>query len=238
MHRYHATTAKRPRPAFVRSAPVCRWLHGVAIAGLLLSGAPQRPLHAQDAPATPAVDIAGAYARSFELERAERFAEAIRALGPVYRAYPNGYTVNLRMAYLFYRNGNHTNAITHYEAAGAVAPYSLEPKLGRLLPLLAQERWVDAETLAYQVLAGDHFNYYANLRLLIALRAQGKFDAALQVALKMVTAYPTDGDFLVELALVRDARGETAEARRLLGEILILYPESAIARQYLRDHPP
>jgi len=37
----------------------------------------------------------------------------------------------------------------------------------------------------------------------------------------------------VELALVRDARGETDEAKRLFGEILILYPESTLARQYL-----
>jgi tetratricopeptide (TPR) repeat protein len=214
-----------------------RFARGVAAAVLLAGVMPLRTPAQQ--PAVPSSrEIASAYARSFELERAQRFDEAIRALGPVYRAYPTGYTVNLRMAYLFYRNGNHVNAITHYETAGSAAPFSLEPKLGRLLPLLAQERWAEAEALAYQVLSGDHFNYYANLRLLVALRAQRKLDAALQVALKMVTAYPTDGDFLVELALVRDARGETAEARRLFGEILILYPESTIAKQYLRDRPP
>lgn len=209
----------------------------IALIGAVLVGLSPAAGQAQQAPAQartqPALDIAGAYARSFELERAERFDEAIRALGPVYAAYPNGYTVNLRMAYLFYRNGNHANAVTHYERAGAAAPYSLEPKLGRLLPLLAQERWVDAEALAYQIVSGDHFNYYANLRLIVALRAQGKLDAALQVALKMITAYPTDGDYLVELALVRDARGETDEAKRLFGEILILYPDSAVAKRYL-----
>jgi len=200
----------------------------IGLTAALLTGGMPVLAHAQ-----PVIDVAGAYARSFELERAERFDEAVRALGPVYQAYPNGYTVNLRMAYLFYRNGNHVNAVTHYERAGAAAPFSLEPRLGRLLPLLAQERWAEAEALAYQVVSGDHFNYYANLRLIVALRAQRKLDAALQVALKMVTAYPTDGDYLVELALVRDARGETDEAGRIFGEILILYPESSTARQYL-----
>ena len=34
-------------------------------------------------------DIEGAYHRSFEHERAEAYQDAIRALAPVYEAYPN-----------------------------------------------------------------------------------------------------------------------------------------------------
>jgi len=179
------------------------------------------------------LDIPGAYHRSFELERAERYQDAIRALAPVYEAYPNGYTVNLRMGWLFYLNGNFNNAVAHYEVAGTAAPFALEPKLGRLLPLLAQGRWAEAETAAYQVVSVDHFSYYGNLRLLIALREQKKLESAYQIALKMVGVYPTDMYYLVELALVNDARGDTAEARRLFGEILILYPENETALKYM-----
>jgi tetratricopeptide (TPR) repeat protein len=178
-------------------------------------------------------DIAGSYSRSYEFERQERYQDAIRALAPVYQAYPNAYTINLRMGWLFYLNGNYSNALSHYDVAIAAAPAALEPRLGRLLPLLAQARWADAETLAYQVVSMDHYNYYGNLRLIIALRMQKKLDAAYQVALKMVRAYPTDVLHLVELALVEDARGEAAEARRLFGEILILDPQNQTARQYL-----
>lgn len=179
------------------------------------------------------LDIPGAYHRSFELERAERYQDAIRALAPVYEAYPNGYTVNLRMGWLFYLNGNFNNAVAHYEVAGTAAPFALEPKLGRLLPLLAQGRWAEAETAAYQVVSVDHFSYYGNLRLVIALREQKKLESAYQIALKMVGVYPTDMYYLVELALVNDARGDTAEARRLFGEILILYPENETALKYM-----
>ena len=182
---------------------------------------------------TQAVDIAGSYKRSFDYEGVQDYQNAIRALAPVYEAYPNGYTVNLRMGWLFYLNGNHANAAAHYEVATRAAPMALEPKLGRLLPLLAQGRWGDAETLAYQVVSVDHYNYYGNLRLAIALRMQGKVDAAYQIALKMVGAYPTDILHLVELAQIQDARGDKAEARRLFGEILILDPENETARRYL-----
>jgi len=182
---------------------------------------------------TQTPDIAGSYKRSFDYERVEDYQNAIRALAPVYEAYPNGYTVNLRMGWLFYLNGNHANAAAHYEVAIRAAPMALEPKLGRLLPLLAQGRWSDAETLAYQIVSVDHYNYYGNLRLAIALRMQGKVDAAYQIALKMVVAYPTDLLHLVELAQIHDARGDQEEARRLFGEILILDPENETARRYL-----
>jgi tetratricopeptide (TPR) repeat protein len=201
----------------------------LALAALvMLAGVAPCPLAAQQQP-----DIPAAYQRSFEMERAERFQDAIRALAPVYETYPNGYTVNLRMGWLFYRNGNYNNAVAHYEVATTAAPAALEPKLGGLLPLLAQARWAEAEALAYQIVSVDHFNYYGNLRLLIALRMQKKLEPAYQIALKMVRAYPTDLYYLVELALVHDARGETAEARRLFGEILILDPANETARKYL-----
>ncbi len=199
------------------------------LAVLLICGALGRagPLEGQ------ALDIAGAYQRSFENERAENYENAIRALAPVHEAYPNGYTVNLRMGWLFYLNGNYSNAVAHYEVAVGAAPFALEPKLGQLLPLLAQGRWAEAEAMAYQVVSVDHYNYYGNLRLGVALRMQGKLEASYQITWKMVSAYPTDVLYLVELAQVNDARGKVEEARRLFEEILILDPENQVARRYL-----
>jgi tetratricopeptide (TPR) repeat protein len=209
-------------PQRLRESPALAGLAVLLCAGLLPGDARAQEL-----------DIPGAYHRSFEMERAERYQDAIRALAPVYEAYPNGYTVNLRMGWLFYLNGNFNNAVAHYEVAGTALPFALEPKLGRLLPLLAQGRWAEAELVGYQVVSVDHFNYYGNLRLLIALREQKKLEPAYQIALKMVGVYPTDMYYLVELALVNDARGDTAEARRLFGEILILYPENETALRYM-----
>lgn len=208
-------------------APVVGLLAGLMWAYML----PPLPVAAQQG--AQAVDVAGAYRRSFEYEKVQDHQNAIRALAPVYEAYPNGYTVNLRLGWLFYLNGNQANAAAHYEVAIRAAPMALEPKLGRLLPLLAQGRWAEAETLAYQIVSVDHYNYYGNLRLAVALRMQGKVDQAYQIALKMVGAYPTDLLHLVELAQIQDARGDQAEARRLFGEVLILDPENQTARRYL-----
>jgi len=180
------------------------------------------------------LDIQGTYHRSFEYERAEAYQDAIRALSPVYEAYPNGYTVNLRMGWLFYLNGNFNNAAAHYEVARSAAPFALEPKLGQLLPLLAQRRWSAAESVAYEIVSVDHYNYYGNMRLVLALRMQEKLEPAYQIALKMATAYPTDLTFLEEMALLNDARGNKEEAVRLFTDLLVLDPENETARDYLK----
>lgn len=203
----------------------------VLVAALLV---PAGEAHAQE----PDIDIAGSYRRSFEYERAEAYQDAIRALAPVYEAYPNGYTVNLRMGWLFYLNGNFNNAAAHYEVARSAAPFALEPKLGQLLPLLAQGRWNEAESVAYEVVSVDHYNYYGNMRLIVALRLQEKYEPAYQIALKMATAYPTDLTFLEELARLNDARGDTEEATRLFTDLLILDPENQVAREYLGKELP
>lgn len=203
------------------------------LAGLVLASTGAAPTLLAGQQGGQAFDATAAYKRSLDYERVQDYQNAIRALAPVYEAVPNGYTVNLRMGWLFYLNGNHANSAAHYEVATRAAPMALEPKLGHLLPLLAQGRWGDAETLAYQVVSVDHHNYYGNLRLAIALRMQGKLDAAYQIALKMVRAYPADLFHQTELAQIQDARGEKAEARRIFGEVLLLDPENETARRYL-----
>jgi tetratricopeptide (TPR) repeat protein len=179
------------------------------------------------------LDIPGAYYRSYEYERTEDYPNAVRALAPVHQAYPQGYTVNLRMGWLFYLNRNYANALEHYETAMRVAPYALEAKLGYLLPLLAQERFADAETFAYQVVSVDYYNYYGNLRLAFALRMQGKLEQAEMVVSKMLTAYPTDVLYLTELALIKAAEGDTDAARSHFSDVLILDPENVTAKAYL-----
>lgn len=179
------------------------------------------------------LDIQGAYYRSYGYERTEDYMNAIRALSGVFEAYPEGYTVNLRMGWLYYLNGNYANAMVHYDTARRVAPYALEPKLGALLPLLAQERYADAEAQAYQIVSVDYYNYYGNLRLTVALRMQGKLTQARQVATKMLTSYPTDTRYLTQLGLIAVAEGDDEAARATFADVLILDPESPEARAYL-----
>ena len=179
-------------------------------------------------------EIRDAYYKSYNYEKIQNYSDAINALMPVYNEFPNTYTVNLRLGWLYYLSTNYANAISHYDRSIKISPYSLEAKLGRLLPLLAQHRYGEVEKEAFQILNVDYYNYYGNLRLAYALRMQQKFDVAVKITQKMLAIYPIDVQFLTEFALGKIGLGETDEAMAVFSNILILDPENVTAKSYLQ----
>ncbi|TCK06325.1 tetratricopeptide repeat protein [Phorcysia thermohydrogeniphila] len=178
-------------------------------------------------------EIKEAYQSSFTYEKSGNYEEAIKALMPVYKNYPNGYTVNLRLGWLYYLIGKYANSIYHYEKALKSVPSSVEAMLGLSLPYMAQGRWGDVESLMYRLLKIDYYNYYGNLRLSFALRKLKKFSVAEAVARKMLAIYPTDVNFLNELAISLFHQGKKSYAESLFKDILILDPENVIAKEYM-----
>ena len=179
-------------------------------------------------------EIRDAYYKSYNYEKIQNYSDAINTLMPVYNEFPNTYTVNLRLGWLYYLSTNSANAISHYDRSIKISPYSLEAKLGRLLPLLAQHRYGEVEKEAFQILNVDYYNYYGNLRLAYALRMQQKFDVAVKITQKMLAIYPIDVQFLTEFALGKIGLGETDEAMAVFSNILVLDPENVTAKSYLQ----
>jgi len=178
-------------------------------------------------------EIAETYARSYTYEQIDDYENAIRALTPLLEKDPAGYTINLRLGWLYYLSQNYANSIHHYQEAMQSVPSSLEAKLGYTLPLMAQGKYGEVESVAYRITGVDHYNYFANLKLAYSLRMQGKLDLARKVLGKMLMLYPIDVNFLSEQALVEYARGDTASAVKILKDILILDPENTTAKSYL-----
>ena len=179
------------------------------------------------------LEIRDAYHKSYRYERSQSYSDAIKALSPVITAFPQGYTVNLRLGWLNYLIGSYATARTHYEAAIKTAPDSLEAKLGHTLPLMAQERYDEAEIATKQVLRIDPSNYLANLRLAFAFRMLKKLDAAEDLLNRMLILYPTDISLLTEYALIKTARNQGVDARRVFNDILTLDPENVVAKAQL-----
>ena len=180
-------------------------------------------------------EIKEAYQRSYIYEKSGDYTDAIKALMPVYKSYPNGYTVNLRLGWLYYLAGRYADSEYHYKKALQAIPTSVEAVLGLMLPLMAQDRWSQVESLAYRILKTDYYNYYGNLRLSIALRHEKKFTMAEAVDRKMLTLYPTDVNFLNELALSLLGEGKKLYAKTIFENVLILDPENVVAKEYLEE---
>ena len=181
----------------------------------------------------PPKDIRACYYSSYRYEKTQNYEDAVKALLILHQTYPKGYTVNLRLGWLYYLRGNYANSEKHYQTAIKAAPSSIEAKLGYTLPLLAQERYEDVETITKQILAADYGNYYGNLRFAFALRMQKKYEQVEKVVTRMLVFYPTDVSFLIELGLLRVAQGQTEAAKRLFYDVLTLDPENVTAKQQL-----
>jgi len=173
------------------------------------------------------------YWQSYNFEKMQNYEDAIKALMPIYDKYPNGYTVNLRLGWLYYIKGNYRNSIYHYKKAMKIFPYSLEAKLGYTLPLLAQRKYKDAVDMCYQILKIDFYNYYGNLRLSFALRELKDYTNAHKVVSKMLALYPTDTNFLVELGIIYYKTNDLSKAKKIFNDVLILDPINIKAKRYL-----
>ena len=187
------------------------------------------------APALSDEEVRDAYHNSYRYEKSQDYADAIKAMAPVFTVYPQGYTVNLRLGWLHYLSGTYANARSHYQTAIKTAPAAIEAKLGYTLPLLAQERFEEAEAIAKEVIRVDASNYYANLRLAYALRMEKKYAAAEEVLNALLLLYPTDVKFLTELGLVKVAQSQSAAATHIFADVLTLDPENVIAKAQLAE---
>ena len=179
-------------------------------------------------------EIREAYAKSYRYEKTENYEDAIKSLLPVLKDYPETYTVNVRLGWLYYLNKKYANSLEHYTKAMKITPTSLEAKEGYILPLLAQDRYQQAEEEAFKIIKIDHYNYYGNMRFAYALRMQKKYDEAEKINLKMLALYPIDVAFLSELALTKHAQGDTKRAVDIFYDVLTLDPENVTAKNFLR----
>jgi tetratricopeptide (TPR) repeat protein len=176
--------------------------------------------------------IKQAYQRSFTNEKIEDFDGAIKALSRVVATYPKGYTVNLRLGWLYYLNGRYANSIGHYQTAQMVQPGALEPLLGMLLPLMAQTDYLRAEQVANQLLQTDPGNYYGNLRLIEILRGAGKLEQALVNCIRMRARYPTDIQFLEQHAIILQAQGKVVQAAEIHHALQTLDPDNPSSNHF------
>lgn len=181
-------------------------------------------------------EIIKCYHMSYDYEKMENYEDAIKAIYPVYKAFPDTYTVNLRLGWLYYLNGSYANSISHYKASMKACPNAVEAMLGLTLPLMAQGKWQDTEKQLHYLTSIDFFNYYGNLRLAISLKHQNKNNEAIKITEKMLSIYPSDVSFLQEKAenhaILKDFHG----AHITFQSVLILDPNNIPAKEYFKKH--
>jgi tetratricopeptide (TPR) repeat protein len=175
----------------------------------------------------------GYFQESYDQEAAGHNQEALAALDRLSSEKNGSYVATLRKGWLQYRLGKNTPAIDAYSKAIALAPKAVEPRLGILLPLLAERQWAAAEKHAREVLKLDPDNYLATLRLAFALYSQGKFAESHPLYQRLVDAYPSDTEARSGLGWVLLKEHKTKEATAVFRALLEFAPKNTLGQQGL-----
>ena len=172
-------------------------------------------------------EVKSVYLKSYDYERIGNYEEALKVLSPLYTKYPKGYTLNLRFGWLFYLNKQYSNSESYYKKSSLISTYSIESKLGLARVYLATASYKKAQTITYEILKMDFYNYYANFYTIQTLIAEKKYDIAKKIVFKMFALYPTDILFLEQLAHIYKATQEP-KLKELYESILILDPNNVL----------
>ncbi len=179
-------------------------------------------------------EIRKIYYESYNYEKMGDYKDAIKVLIPLYKEFPNGYTLNLRLGWLFYLNKNYENAIKHYNIASKIHSYSLEPKLGLMRVFNFLGKYDKSIKIGNTVLRSDYYNYYGNYYYGNALLGIKDYKNAILLANKILTLYPTSILFLNLLGKSYFYNKDFKKAKDIFENVLILDPNNVVAKEFLK----
>lgn len=172
--------------------------------------------------------------RSYDLEAASKYGDALSALDQLPPGHQATYLVQLRRGWLSYLLGRHEDAVTAYRKATGFEPASIEARLGASRSLLVLRKWSEAEKECRDVLARDTWNYFGASRLAFALYNLGRFAEALPFYRKMVELYPSDVEMRNGVGWTQLKLGDAASAAKSFRAVIEISPKNASAQEGLK----
>ena len=168
---------------------------------------------------------------SYRLENVYQYDAALNAINGVSS---DNELVLLRRAWLYYLKGSNSKSIDYYKKAINKNNKSLDARLGIILPLMAQQRWREAESNAKKVLEVAPWNYHAHVRLMATEEALKHWSQLEKHARSVYERYPSDADALVFMARAYRKQGNDKAATQAYEKVLELAPDNFEARHYTK----
>ncbi len=173
--------------------------------------------------------IAKLFESSFASEATNKNDRALKDVQAILAEDGSNYVAVLRAGWLSYLLGHYGEAITYYDKASALAPKALEPRLGAMLPLMAQQKWAAAEKLATAILKLAPRNYLAASRLAYIHFSMGRYAEAEADYKAVLEEYPSDLDMMLGLGWSHIRRGNKPAAKELFERVLLIRRQNASA---------
>lgn len=175
--------------------------------------------------------LLNAFTQSYTDENSGNYTAGIKTLKSVYDE--KNYELNLRIAYLHYMAGLFTESITYYQKCIMLMPYSIEARMGLVLPASALGNWAMVENQYKKILEADPQHSIANYRMGLILYGKKEYASAYTYFEKVVNLYPFGYDALLMFAWTHFQLGKYREAKILFQKVLLYSPGDASALEGL-----
>ena len=175
---------------------------------------------AAEAPSVPEL-----YRLSYATEARGDPAGALHFMDEAARQGEADYLLHLRRGWLLYLARRHADASAAYARAIEAEPRAVEPRLGAMLPLMAQRRWTEAERLGHDVLGIAPGDFTAQSRLASIQYTQGNYAPAEAWYRRALESYPGSVEMRVGLAWSLLKQRRLTDARAEFEKVLRVAPD-------------
>lgn len=172
-----------------------------------------------------------AFATSYKLETEGSYTKAIDVLKTEYNE--QSYPINLRLGWLSYLNGSFTESAAYYNKAIQLMPYSIEARLGFVLPASAMGNWDHVVTRYNEILKIDPNHSLTNYRMGLIYYYREDYQTSYKYFERVANMYPFDYDAINMFAWVHLRQGKKKEAHALFHKALLIRPNDASALEGL-----
>jgi tetratricopeptide (TPR) repeat protein len=175
--------------------------------------------------------LLNAFRSSYTFEEKGDWTQAANALKKVYDE--NSYETNLRLGWLLYNGGQHTESTSYYQRAIKNKPMSIEARLGYVLPASVLGHWNQILSVYREILNIDPNHTLTNYRVGSIYYGRKDYKTAERYFEKVVNMYPFDYDTLLMLGWTKYFLGKTGEAKVIFNKVLLYSPSDKSALEGL-----
>lgn len=178
-----------------------------------------------------AQDPAERFRQSYALEAESKYEQALAHMEQVHTSDSSDYVSALRVGWLRYLLGRYTDSEAAYREVILLKPAAIEPKLGIMLPLMAQRKWKEAEVMGYKVLDLAPSESIAMGRMAYVQFMLGNFQQALVFYEMVLEQYPSNAEMRAGRAWSLLKLGRNDQAREEFDRVLRFAPDLETAQQ-------
>jgi len=173
-------------------------------------------------------NIHEAFVESYGLEATGNYSSAIEKIVEIYEE--DSYDMNIRLGWLYYNLGNYPESKKYYGKAMRILPYSLEAKLGYVMPLAGLGLWNEVIEVYDEILKIDPQNTLVNYRMGAIYYERRQYEQAYNYLENVTNLYPNDYDSVVLFAWTHYQMGKLKEAKSLFSKALLIKPNDSSAQ--------